>query len=109
MIMTFHFGGASRRSVALLFLAFFVLPAVGYGADPSSMGLEGYKAYKAKDYVRARALYDQACKGGDAGGCYIAGVMFYEGEGGAQDKARARALYEQACKGGIADGCRKLQ
>lgn len=55
--------------MALLFLAFFVLPAVGYGADTSSMVSEGIEAYEARDYARARSLYDQACKGGDAKGC----------------------------------------
>ncbi len=108
MIVTFHFNETWRSSVALLFLAFFVLPAVGYGADPSSMALEGKKAYKAKDYARARALYDQARMGGDAGGCSNPGNMLYTGEGGAQDKARARALYDQACKGGDAKGCSNL-
>ncbi len=69
MIMTFHFGGAWRRSVALLFVALFVLPAVGYSADTSSMVSKGNKAYKAKHYARARALFDQACQGGHAKAC----------------------------------------
>ncbi len=109
MIMTFHFGGAWRRSVALLCVALFVLPAVGYSADTSSMVSEGDEAYTAKDYARARALYDQACKGGNAKGCSNLGNLFKTGEAGAQDKARARALYDQACKGGNAEGCRILQ
>jgi hypothetical protein len=37
--------------------------------DRSSMVLQGREAYKAKDHARARALYDQACKGGIAKGC----------------------------------------
>ncbi len=49
MIMRFHFGGASRRGVVLLLLALFVPLAVGYSADPSSMVLEGYEAYEARD------------------------------------------------------------
>ncbi len=105
MIMTFHFGGAWRRSVALLFVALFVLPAVGYSADTSSMALEGGEAYKAKDYARARELYDQACERGNTVGCFNAGNMFRKGMGGAEDQARARALYEQAWEGGYAKGC----
>ncbi len=109
MIMTARFGGAWRRSVVLLILALFALPATGYSAEPSAMVSEGIKAYQAKDYARARTLYDQACKGGFAKGCYNLGVMFSNGEGGARNKARARALFDQACKGGNAKGCSVLQ
>jgi TPR repeat protein len=55
--------------------------------------------------ARARALFDQACKYGDAAGCYIAGIMFRKGDGGARDEVRAQALLDQACKGGVARGC----
>ncbi|MEE9254108.1 MAG: hypothetical protein V3U43_04185 [Pseudomonadales bacterium] len=68
MIMTARFGGAWRRSVVLLLVALFGLPATGYSADPSAMVSEGIKAYQAKDYARARTLFDQACNGGDANG-----------------------------------------
>ena len=106
--MRFHFGGASRRGVVLLLLGLFVLPAVGYSADPYSLVLEGYEAYEAKDYARARARFDQACKGGDALGCSNLGFMFLKGKGGEQNKAQARALYNQACKGGDAAACYNL-
>ena len=56
-------------SVALLFVALFGLPAVGYSADTRSMVLKGNRAYKAKHYARARALFDRACRGGDAKAC----------------------------------------
>ena len=49
MIVTSHFGGAWRRSVALLLVAVFGLPAVSYSADPSAMLSEGRTALKAKD------------------------------------------------------------
>ena len=68
MIVASHFGGAWRRSVALLLVAVFGLPAIGYSAEPSAMVSEGIKAYQAKDYARARTLFDQACNGGDANG-----------------------------------------
>ncbi len=68
MIMTARFGGAWRRSVVLLLVALFGLPATGYSADPSAMVSEGIKAYQAKDYARARTLFDQACNCGDANG-----------------------------------------
>ena len=108
MIMTSHFGGAWRRSVVLLFVALFGLPAVGYGAGTSFVFSKGYKAYEAKDYARARTLFDQACKSGWAVSCFNAGAMFNNGEGGAQDQARARTLFDQACKGGNAQGCSYL-
>ena len=84
MIMRFHFVGASGRGVVLLLLALFVPLAVGYSADTSSMVSEGYEAYEARDYARVRALFDQACKAGDAEGCVILGAMFETGEGGAR-------------------------
>ena len=63
----------------------------------------------AQDKARARALYDQACKGGYARGCTNLGFMFETGAGGAQDKVQARALYDQACKGGDAKACSFVQ
>jgi hypothetical protein len=71
MILTSHFGGAWRLSVALLLVAVFRLPTVGYSAEPSAMVSEGVEAYQAKDFARARALYDQACKGGYADTCKL--------------------------------------
>ena len=94
--------------MALLFVALFGLSAVGYSADTRSMVLKGNKAYKAKHYARARALFDRACRGGDDKGCYNLGVMFSKGDGGARDEARARALFAQACKGGFVKGCYNL-
>ena len=104
----FHFGRASRLGVALLFLALFVLPPDAYGADVSPAVEEGNEAYETKDYARARALFDQACKAGDPSGCHNLGVMFDEGEDGVQDKVRARALYDQACAAGNPGGCSHL-
>jgi TPR repeat protein len=86
-----------------------VLPSmVVYGAGASSTVTETERAYQSKDYARARALYDQACKGGEAKGCFSLGTMFHQGKGGPRNKARARVLYDQACKGGDAAGCTNL-
>ena len=61
MIVTSRFGGGWRRSVALVLLAMFGLPAIGYSADTSTMVAEGRQAYDAKDYARARELFEEAC------------------------------------------------
>ena len=92
--------GWSRRSLAL--------PAVCYGADPSSIFAEGKAAYDAHDYARARALYEQACIEGNVEGCSNLGFMFYAGQGGPQDDVRARELFNQACAEGNAKGCFRL-
>jgi TPR repeat protein len=66
---------------------------------------EGNQAYKAKDFARARELYDQACKGGNTTGCFNAGFMYRNGVGGALDQKRARMLFDQACEDGVATAC----
>jgi TPR repeat protein len=76
-----------------------------HGADIRPVVTEAVKAYKAKDFVRARALYEQACTSGDAESCYWAGDMLRTGQGGPQDQAGARARYEQACIGGSIGSC----
>ena len=106
------------RKLALVFLAVFLAPAAAYSADTGSglsdeqrahfMNLEGVGAYNSKNYARARTLFDQACKGGHATGCFNLGLMFDKGEGGPQDLARARTFFDQACKGGHATGCFNL-
>jgi hypothetical protein len=66
---------------------------------------EGMKAYGSRDYPRARALWEQACAGGNAASCWQLGVMVNVGKGGPPDKARSISLFEKACNGGIEAGC----
>jgi hypothetical protein len=61
-----------------------------------------------QDKRRAAALFEKACEGGDAPGCYNLGVRYTEGSGVPQDKRRAAALFEKACKGGVEQGCSAL-
>jgi len=79
------------------------------GGQPEPSGAAIYKqaerAFEAKDYVRARALHEQACKAEDAKGCTELGLMFAGGIGGSQDKARARELLGEGCQRGDKAGC----
>lgn len=58
--------------------------------------------------ARARALYDQACNGGDRHGCFYLGMMLIQAEGGPRNLVRGRSLLEQACSGGTAGACYTL-
>jgi TPR repeat protein len=62
---------------------------------------------------RATELYERACNGGDAAGCYSLGLQYeyrkYEhGTDNADDEARAEELLQRACNMGNADGCSSL-
>ena len=109
MVNRYYSGKMATTTRCLFFLlAFLCVLTNGYGADTDSMVQEGRNAYKAKEYDRARALFDQACTGGNAEGCSSLGVMFNNGIGGAQDKEQARTLFDQACIDGSAKGCSNL-
>lgn len=54
---------------------------------------------------RAAELYERACNGGDAEGCYSRGLAY---EYNAKDEARAAEFYRRACDMGSPDGCRSL-
>src|SRR5437868_5963195 len=57
----------------------------------------------AKDEHRAATLYEAACSGGSAEGCYNLGVLYANGNGVAKDKHRAVTLFKQACRAGMVD------
>ena len=80
--------------------------AVGGHADVVNALLEGEGV--TRDIAHAANLFQQACDGGGASGCYTLGVMHENGEGVTRDLARAASLYEQACDGGVASGCYNL-
>jgi TPR repeat protein len=78
-------------------------------ADPTQKIYDAaVAASRSRDHTRARSLFDEACKGGNAKGCFELGVMFGTGTGGPTDEAQARVFYEQACTGGDARGCLNL-
>jgi TPR repeat protein len=58
-----------------------------------------------QDGSRALNLFEKACEGGDAGGCYFLGAMYEQGEIVRQNKFRALELYQSSCDGGEALGC----
>jgi TPR repeat protein len=76
-----------------------------------------------RDYATARALYKKACNGGStksmtgstegsaAGSmarCSALGMLYLNGQGGAQDYEQARILFRKACDGGFMLGCAAL-
>ncbi|MDC7683211.1 caspase family protein [Asticcacaulis sp. BYS171W] len=70
---------------------------------------EGLKANDAADYDISRPLFEQACDGGVAKGCFYLAWMVDSGLGGlTQDYARARSLYDRACTGKDAQACGRL-
>lgn len=63
----------------------------------------------ARDYVRARSLFQRACDAGAARGCTNLGMLYQRGLGVASDSAQARAYYQRGCNGGDAQGCNLLR
>jgi uncharacterized protein len=61
-----------------------------------------------KRYAEARAPAQQACDGGNLGGCVDLGYLYGDGLGVALDYVRARSLYQKACDGGNLTGCSNL-
>jgi len=70
--------------------------------------IDGLDAFSARDYPRARSLYEQACQAGSPTGCEYLGLMLVGGTGGPQDTARARELFDRTCKQGHVDSCVRL-
>ena len=70
-----------------------------------------YQALQAEasgNYSQAAKLYEQACNGGDANGCFNLGVLYDNGQGVQQSQAKARRLYEKACNNNNEYGCHNL-
>ncbi|WP_428265577.1 hypothetical protein [Haliangium sp.] len=86
------------------------------------LGLETYQTYDdagdlidegfAADPVEVTAAHEQACQGGDAAACAMAGRMYDDkfriAEVPEADLERATRLYRRACDGGQADTCTRL-
>jgi TPR repeat protein len=62
----------------------------------------------ARDDARATPIFVEACDGGEASGCYNAGLMYDDGRGVPEDPAAAAAAYEDGCRGGSAMACDNL-
>jgi hypothetical protein len=62
-----------------------------------------------KDLVKARNLYENACKIGLAHSCLLWGEMVIRGEGGDRDVRSAFTIYQRACKLNNAEACKRYQ
>jgi TPR repeat protein len=54
-------------------------------------------------------MYQKACAGGAAAGCYELALLHEVGNGVARDHSKAVAFLQQACTAGIKDACAKLK
>ncbi|MBO7381126.1 MAG: sel1 repeat family protein, partial [Neisseriaceae bacterium] len=98
-----------KRKLLLLTAVFsFALTPLAMAESAENLLNQGFNAYDKGNYTQAAKLYEQACHGGNAGGCYNLGVLYGKGKGVKQDYAQAAKLYEQTCNGGIAQGCNNL-
>ena len=64
---------------------------------------------RTRDVIRARDLYEAACKGGVAAGCSNLGVIYETGDGVAMNRPRTAKLFKKGCDGGASNGCAGLQ
>ena len=58
-----------------------------------------------QDYFKAKELYEKACIGGYADGCFDLGNMYYYGDGVKQDKNKALNLFDKSCNLNYQIGC----
>jgi hypothetical protein len=65
-------------------------------------------AYEHKQYKEARALFSQACDGGNMNACNYLGTLYDQGQGGLQDEDKAKELFQKACDHGNLSSCTNL-
>ena len=87
-----------KRILVLLVVLF----SIGFSKDLAELGKE---AYNKGDYQKAAQLYQKACDGGDAEGCYNLGVLYADGQGVRQNFSTAKQYYGKACDLGLQLGC----
>lgn len=63
------------------------------------------------DQAGGRALWQQACDGGEPRGCHMLGVMYAASDAPAEwhDLKAALAMHRKACEGGYKDSCREAK
>jgi hypothetical protein len=66
---------------------------------------KGSTLYDQHRYKEAAPLFDQACDGGSAEGCWFLGIMYTTGQGVQRDSSKSRMLLSRACDAGLAIGC----
>lgn len=84
-----------------LLLCMFILASLTFGNDTD----EGVKALQNGDFSKAAILFQKACDGGEALGCYNLGLMYANGQGVRQDYFKATELYKKACDLKLELGC----
>ena len=60
------------------------------------------------DPARAYTLYMRACEGGDAAGCFSAGICHRTGSCATKSEGEATKLLKRACEGGDKRACANL-
>jgi beta-lactamase hcpA (cysteine-rich 28 kDaprotein) len=90
-----------KRILVLLVVLF----SIGFSKDLIELGIE---AYEKGDYQKAGQLYQKACDGGNADGCYNLGLLYVSGRGVKQDYQKAVKLFKKDCDSGNAEGCYNL-
>ena len=90
-----------KRILVLLVVLF----SIGFSKDLIESGSE---AYNKGDYQKAAELYQKACDGESARGCYNLGILYEDGQGVKQNYQKAAQLYKKACDGESAGGCHNL-
>jgi len=61
-----------------------------------------------KDEKRARALYVQACDGGNGLACRNIGKLYDQGKGVERSESEAAKFFDRACELNQSDGCYRL-
>ena len=87
-----------KRILVLLVVLF----SIGFSKDITELGNE---AYEKGDYQKAAQLYQKACDGGIAEGCFGLGVLYENGKGIRQNFSTAKQYYSKACDLGLQLGC----
>lgn len=57
------------------------------------------------DPAKAIAVFERACRGGEATACYSAGIMYIRGNGITKDPSLAQQRFHQACELGMKKAC----
>jgi TPR repeat protein len=58
-----------------------------------------------QNYQQSISLYNKACDGGSAKGCYFLASSYYNGKGVVMDHQKAMELFSKACSMGDQNGC----
>jgi TPR repeat protein len=81
-----------------------------------NMGIEGAKFcaspglhHMRKDNKKAKALFENGCKGDSKASCGMLGVMYRDGMGIPRDKAKAKTFMTKACTLGYKVACKAVR